>query len=731
MNRDKNNEESKKVKLEGKEKLNYGTYDIIEEIGSGGGGIVYKAYHKNLKKYVVVKQIKSTAKGILDSRAEVDILKNLNNTYLPQVYDFLEVDGEIFTVIDYIDGESLDKVLERERRIPQKKVFKWALQLADALAYMHNNKPPIIHSDIKPENIMLRSNGDICLIDFNVSLAFEGEQMASVGVSKGYSPPEQYRNMEMYRSVTGAVDSFSRREEKVKRSRTKNSQRKTEYIPQETLETVSFRPEMNTSSLVSRYIGRGVDERSDIYSLGATLYHLLTGICPPGDFEKIVPLRRCKCSISEGFEKVIEKMMELDAGKRYRNGGELLKALNNVYKIDSSYRKYIRNRTTVGIFLTVLYISSALTISFGFNVRNRERTNLYNRTVEEAGTKIDEGKFTEAERLIGDAIKQTPTRIGAYEKEVLRLYTSGEYEECIQYGRNTVNSPPYYVESDSDRRSLGNILYIIGNAYYENGDYENAVFCLESAISYYPDNSAFYCDLGIAYVKAGNADKAEEILSQSENLGLAQTDVLLIKGEMKLYDGQPEQAVGLFKQALSQMDNQDNQLRCVMLCAKAYDQLGNSYIAEEIAFLEQWKNVLGYRGELQIGEKLGEVYARNQEYDKSLNEFLALKNKGFISYQLQENIAILYQQTDQFQLADEILREMADRYPERYETFKRMAFLEADIQQTKANRERDYTKMREYYEKAVSLCHGEEESDMEMQHLQAMIQELTAGNWFN
>ena len=64
-------------------------YTLIEEIGSGGGGIIYKAYHENLKKYVVVKQIKDVAKELLNSRAEADILKNLRNTYLPQVYDFL------------------------------------------------------------------------------------------------------------------------------------------------------------------------------------------------------------------------------------------------------------------------------------------------------------------------------------------------------------------------------------------------------------------------------------------------------------------------------------------------------------------------------------------------------------------------------------------------------------------------------------------------------------------
>ena len=105
-------------------KLN-GVYTLLEEIGSGGGGIVYKAYHENLKKYVVVKQIKDVAKDVLDTRAEVDILKNLRNSYLPQVYDFIQSEGEIYTVIDFIEGESLDKTLRREGRIGQKEVLKW------------------------------------------------------------------------------------------------------------------------------------------------------------------------------------------------------------------------------------------------------------------------------------------------------------------------------------------------------------------------------------------------------------------------------------------------------------------------------------------------------------------------------------------------------------------------------------------------------------------------------
>ncbi len=174
------------------------TYTILEQLGSGGGGIVYKAYHERLQKYVVVKQIKDQVKGILEGRAEADILKRLKHTNLPQVYDFLEIDEEIYTVMDFIPGESLDIALERKKSFDSKTVYQWALQLANALAYLHNQKPPVIHSDIKPANVMLTPEGGICLIDFNISLAFDEGRRASVGISGGYSPPEQHHNFSSY-----------------------------------------------------------------------------------------------------------------------------------------------------------------------------------------------------------------------------------------------------------------------------------------------------------------------------------------------------------------------------------------------------------------------------------------------------------------------------------------------------------------------------------------------------
>lgn len=113
------------------------TYEIIEKIGSGGGGDIYLANHLRLGKKVVLKADKreiTTPPELL--RREVDVLKELNHTYIPQVYDFFVQDGIVYTVIDYIEGESLDKPLKRGEVFSQRQAIMWAKQLLSALSYL-------------------------------------------------------------------------------------------------------------------------------------------------------------------------------------------------------------------------------------------------------------------------------------------------------------------------------------------------------------------------------------------------------------------------------------------------------------------------------------------------------------------------------------------------------------------------------------------------------------------
>ena len=88
------------------------TYIIREKLGEGSGGIVYRAYHKRLKKEGVIKQMRTRSVSVLVNRQEVDILKNLHHSYLPQVLDFLTIDGEVYTVMSYIPGKSLQQLLK-------------------------------------------------------------------------------------------------------------------------------------------------------------------------------------------------------------------------------------------------------------------------------------------------------------------------------------------------------------------------------------------------------------------------------------------------------------------------------------------------------------------------------------------------------------------------------------------------------------------------------------------
>ena len=148
------------------------TYQIIRKLGEGGGGIVYLAYHKRLRKEVVLKQIKGRRLSVADKRQEVDILKNLNHSYLPQVLDFLTIDHEVYTVMSYIPGKSFRQLLKEKRRFSQGELIRYGMQICSALNYLHSQNPPVIHGDIKPANIMLTPQGNICLIDFNISFFF-------------------------------------------------------------------------------------------------------------------------------------------------------------------------------------------------------------------------------------------------------------------------------------------------------------------------------------------------------------------------------------------------------------------------------------------------------------------------------------------------------------------------------------------------------------------------------
>ena len=140
---------------------------------------------------------------------------------------------------------------------------------------------------------------------------------------------------------------------------------------------------------------------------------------------------------------------------------------------------------------------------------------------------------------------------------------------------------------------------------------------------------------------------------------------------------------------------------------------------------------------MDITERLAQAYTRKAQtdevqaqgcYEKAMDLFLSIYEEGYVTYQLQENIAILYENLQRFDEAEAMLLSMVERYPERYEVYKRLAYLEADRQQVKENADRDYQKMLGYYEQAVERYTGKEQ-DAEMEMLEVMMQEIRDGGW--
>ena len=344
------------------------TYKIIKKLGSGGGGTVYLAEHLRLNKRVVLKADKreiTTSRDLL--RREVDILKELSHPHIPRVYDFFIEDGNIYTAMDYIEGESLDKALKRGETFSQAQLIRWAVQLLDALAYLHNpvhGNPPkgFVHSDIKPANLMRTPQGDICLIDFNVAGAL-GEKSA-IGFSAGYASPEHYGLdfSSRYEEDTELTLTLASKEEDTDLTLTLPSDEKIAAMAGRMSGTVSSHssasPGYYNSASPSKRRVVTPDIRSDIYSVGATLYHLLSGKRPEKNAKEVVRLS------GEQFNPlivdIISKAMNPNRDLRYQTAEEMKMDFLNLRENDPRMCRWRRRRRTAFLLFPTFFVMGGL-----------------------------------------------------------------------------------------------------------------------------------------------------------------------------------------------------------------------------------------------------------------------------------------------------------------------------------------------------------------------------------
>ena len=723
-------------------------YEVQEEIGSGGGGVVYKAYHLRLQKPVVIKLIKESVKEWIDERGEVDILKQLKHTYLPQVYDFVSNGDSVYTVMDFIPGESFDRVLERQTVFEQHRIVKWARQLSEALAYLHAQTPPIIHGDIKPANVMLTPNDDICLIDFNISLLFKGAQSSAIGFSRGYSAPELF----WHRVETSVSETALLPKTEVL------NREKTELLPASQTATAVLTPSEQATSLLQEhavgqnaakakdpditFVHRGmIDERSDIYSLGATLYHIALGKKPELDAGDHVIWDE-EQEISDGVRYIIEKAVETRPEDRFQTAKAMLEAIGNINRLDGAYRRMVARQWGAYILLAVLLAGSVITTKVGWDMMRNERIVAYETMVIQSEQLSSSGEFSQAVELAQELQQRYPDEPGGYKAQALAYFRQYDHDACLAY-LDQVLVGFSDQESLDDVAGLADLFFIKANAYFEQARYEQAIPEYQTAIGYNQENSEYYRDYAISLARIGQVVQAGEVLDAAVELGLDTASVLLVEGELALAREQFTDAEQAFLAAIQKSESEYTMERGYLVCAQVYEQADafSDGLDQKIRLLEEGVGRLPSDKNLVLTEMLGEAYAEkarvtgNAEYYQDAAEhFQRLLEVGYSRFYILNNLAILYQNMGDFDRAEEMLDDMQFRFPDDYRVYMQAAFLYADEQARKPIEEREYSLVQQTYEKAVALYEGNmghNATDPQMLMLEGLIGDLRDGGWLS
>lgn len=658
------------------------TYEVIGYLQSGSGGMVYKAYHKRLKKEVVLKRIKKKSANMKINRQEVDILKNLNHMYLPQVLDFLNVDSEIFTVMSFVPGKSFKELLDEGTHFTKKQLICWGMQLCSALHYLHNQKPPIIHGDIKPANMMLTPQGNICLIDFNISFFMDDSTV--LGYTEGYTSPEQY---------ILALD-----------------KRSAASIPKHII----------------------IDEKSDIYSAGATLYHLITG-------EKLKKQRdgheevRLVNAVGEAFAGVILKAVNPDRKKRFASAYEMYLAFQTIYKKDDRYKNLlVKQRIARGAMVTLLGLS-IVTAGYGIHTLKLEKMARYNALVEKQTGYREDGEYEKEKKAYEKAIKLLPGNLEAYYQNAYTLFIQQEYQKCINFVEYDVLQNE---KADLLDERMSDLYFLEAESYLELEEYDAAVDAFEKIYEYDNFKEEYYRDYAIALAYDGDLEKAGDILNKAIGQNLTEDSIYYAKGEIEKASSEWQQAEDDLRRCIEITEDEKLKMRAYILISEIYDKQDKKIQKRKI--LKEAANVLPVEKQMMILERLAQVDIdlADEGQTELREEAIEIENsiieQGWESYTTYNNLVILKQKQGNLEEAEQILNEMKDQYGDDYNIEKRFAYLEIDYQERKENRNRDYSKFAAYYDKAEKMYYDQlknNQTDTEMQFLKNIYQQVRNGGW--
>ncbi len=651
------------------------TYEIKSLIGKGGMSTVYLAEHKRLHTRWAVKEVRKQQNARFDFLAESNILKRLQHPMLPRIVDIFEDRECIYIVEDYVEGITLEDLLKQQKRVDEAQGLQWFRDLCGVLNYLHNQRPrPIIYRDMKPSNVMLQPDGTLKLIDFGIAREYKQESSADTTYigTKGYAAPEQFGKAQ-------------------------------------------------------------TDARTDIYALGVTMYHLLTGKSPYEPPYQFVPVRQLAPELSHGIEYILNKCIQSEPADRYQNVDELLDDIEHIYRFDAAWKKYQAAKRARIVIVAVMMIASIGLMIGGRVLMKQEKEDAYTALLVQASS-LYTTDYDKAIAALDEARELFPDRADADRQQTYALYLNGKWQECIDLGGSTIDRFGADVQT---RLSMA-------SAQFELSEYEEAAEGFAQGGELSVDNLR---DYAVCLGRLGRIDEAEQVLDNLIGKGAHPDVTQYVQGEVYLALKDYVAAETAFLSALEQASSPTLTRRCYISLGDLYRDCAalartnaspiESPATKSAELLSTAVVQEGLRYDSALWEMLALAYFESYHIDTTVPEnylnkaadcFNRVIELGVTKEYLYSNLYAIYYELKDYDKAEQALTAYENMFPDNYMPHALRGMMLITIENEKPQSARDYKPAQVEYELAGGMIRSSDEATY-YQQLGSLIENLKKNGW--
>lgn len=643
------------------------TYRVeTRPFSTGGYADIYKGIHRRLNMEVIFKMLRHD--GDQEQMLhEVEVLKRVAHQCLPRVLDAIALNNAFYSVIEYIPGRTLAQEIETNGPVSFPILMRWSRDLCEALNVLHTatdaygNLSPVIHADIKPDNIIIRAQtGRPVLIDFNISATSDNARLQ--GLSPSFSPPELIQAFQNIRA--------------------------------------GFAP------------GWAPDQRTDLYSLGTVLYFAACGRLYSYEHPDFNPLRAR--GISPAYIQWLKYLLHPNHGARYPSAARALQALNRVTDIDAQVLRIQNSRSRRTVLLSIILCLGLACAGLGAWMVITQRSQSVAEITENWQRDISKGDFEAASEEADRLGHREPSSLNTKRIQAETEFAQGNYGKSAQI----LNDGVFRNGSMEKEPQYRDALKMLADSYERIGQTMQARDVYEELDSCDLLNAADCRDYAALLTESGQYDQANAILKKGQDQGLGEEDVSYIQARNNWNAGNKDKGISLMLSVIQPSTSQDLLLRAGRTAA--IWQISNNKPDGAVKTLE---TVIGLLGETSAGPEYYRLLAQakmNQsaktgsdtDIDAALNAVDQIIEKQWDTLDVWNSKAALESALGKYDLARISVMHMEEIYGVSRTSATRRALIEYDAAQAKRSKNpADYTDFAEALEKAQNTKGDENSAD--------------------